>query len=146
MGTFHIIDDEANVRDILKNMIDCFGYEAVLFESADAYLEQMNSKSYEPPIAILTDNVMPGTSGSELVDRIYADMPGQKLVMVSGTPGGQQIDSDKLCYTLLKPFRMNELKRLLDSLKKCDLESGEHQYEAACKFGLGNHCPLYSRQ
>ena len=141
MGTFHIIDDEANILTILTNMIDCFGYESVSFTSADAYIEYMNAPSYKKPVAILTDNIMPGTMGYELVDIVRSSMADQRIVIISGTPDGKTTDSVEICFSLNKPFKMDALKMLLDSLEKCNNEPMPCIYTAMCKFGLHHCCP-----
>lgn len=145
MSTFHVIDDEDNILTILEGMISCFGYHSKLFTSADAYLKHMESPGYEAPVAVLTDNVMPGMGGHELIDNIHCTVPTQKVAMISGTPDGRIADNDEVCFTLQKPFRMNDLKRLLDTLVKCDNESGACNYEAVCKFGLDHGCPRHAR-
>ncbi|MES0371067.1 MAG: response regulator [Mariprofundaceae bacterium] len=141
MATFHIIEDEEHLRRTLKSMISIFGYQSDYFDSADAYIKHMKSTSYRAPSAILTDNMMPGTSGYELIKVVREVNPHQKIVMITGTPDRIHSSSDELCFTLKKPFRMVHFKELLTALVSCCEDGDRSKFEKQCKYGLKHCCP-----
>jgi len=144
MSIFHIIDDEPEIREVLKTMATALGYDVRIFNSADSYVRFISSSEYRAPTAILTDNIMPETTGYELISTIRNINPLQKIAMISGTPDSTHQDSSELCYLLGKPFRMDDLKKLLEALEGCHTEISDGQYAETCKFGLQHHCPFSS--
>jgi len=144
MGVFHIIDDEPEIREVLESMVITLGCDVRVFNSADSYITFINSPDYQAPTAILTDNMMPGTTGYELIASIRKTNPMQKIAMISGTPDSNHKDSRELCSILDKPFRMDELNTLLEAVMGCHSETSNGQYEEKCKFGLQHHCPFSS--
>ncbi len=61
--TVFVVDDDADVRRVLRRLITSVGLRVELYESANAFLE-----TYKPgtPGCILLDIVMPGMSGLQL--------------------------------------------------------------------------------
>lgn len=128
---FHIIDDEDYIRDILEAMISRMGHHTQNFSSGNDYLTFMNSPKYTSPTAILTDYMMPGMNGYELIQHVRDKFPLQKIVLVSGTPERQESEQHGLCYTLQKPFKMDMLDTLITALINC------HE-----KHANNGYCPL----
>jgi len=63
----HVIDDDASFRTAIGRLLRASGYEVVLYQSGDEFLE---SPRREEPGCILLDIRMPGLSGLELQDRL----------------------------------------------------------------------------
>jgi two-component system nitrogen regulation response regulator NtrX len=76
-----IIDDEGNIRRMLRALLVGEGYEVREAESAEAGLEEL---SREPPEAVLLDLMLPGMSGLQALPRIGDLCPGIPVVMMSG--------------------------------------------------------------
>lgn len=77
----YVIDDQQSVRDALSEMLSVFGFETEKFDSADAFLKQIDTAR---PGCIVADVRMPGTDGIELVrelDRRSKDLP---IILISG--------------------------------------------------------------
>jgi CheY-like chemotaxis protein len=63
---------------------------------------------------VLTDHAMPGMTGTELAKRVRRDWPQVRIVIASGYP---EAPGDELGLPrLLKPYRQEELARLLTML------------------------------
>ena len=145
---FHVVDDMPELRRILKELIAIAGYDAMQFDSAESYLEYFNSPEFVAPVAILSDYMMTGKTGLELVEQVREKLPLQKAVIVSGSYSSElnaAIESD-LCYSLDKPYNVEELLLLLEALGKCEkkYQSKSGVLQAHCEFGLEQECPLYS--
>jgi len=145
---FHIVDDMPELRDILSEIIASKGYKTMQFDSAESYLSYFNSIEYVAPIAILSDYIMDGQTGLQLIKKVREKRPHQKAVIISGTPGFEfnlNIDS-YLCYSLNKPYKMKNLFSLLEALVQCDKHcqlNPVNALQARCKFGLEHACPFY---
>jgi DNA-binding NtrC family response regulator len=59
---------------------------------------------------VITDHIMPGMMGSELVTSIAAEWPGLPVVLVTGY-GEQVIPADRKVPLLIKPFTQDTLAR-----------------------------------
>jgi FixJ family two-component response regulator len=63
----HVVDDDASFRTAIGRLLRAYGYEVVLYQSGDEFLESPGNKE---PGCILLDIRMPGLSGLELQDRL----------------------------------------------------------------------------
>jgi len=144
---FHIVDDIPELREILQALIKHQGYESMTFDSAETYLAYFHSPAFSPPVAIITDFMMTGANGLELIRTVRERFPFQKAVIVSGTPSAElnaHFESCP-CYSLTKPYRAEKLFSLLQALITCEHECGTDAdgFEATCKYGLEHECPFY---
>lgn len=76
-----IIDDEANLRRMLRALLEGEGYLVREAGSAEGGLEEVR---LDPPEAILLDLMLPGMSGLEALPRLGDLAPGVPVVMMSG--------------------------------------------------------------
>ena len=63
----HVVDDDASFRTAIGRLLRAYGYEVVLYQSGDEFLENPRRKE---PGCILLDIRMPGLSGLELQDQL----------------------------------------------------------------------------
>ncbi len=82
--TILIVEDEAAVRKLVKDILTSFGYDVL--EAADAQAAQAVWAQHRDTITLLiTDLVMPGeVKGVELADLLLAERPDLKVVYSSG--------------------------------------------------------------
>jgi len=76
-----IIDDEGNIRRMLRSLLQEEGYAVREAESAEEGLLQAKK---EAPEVILLDLMLPGISGLEALPRLGDICPGVPVVMMSG--------------------------------------------------------------
>ena len=79
-GTILVVDDERNQREILGAILKSEGYAPVL---AGSGVEALRALEREPVDLVLTDLVMPGMTGEELIDAIHARYPGLPILLTS---------------------------------------------------------------
>lgn len=77
----YVIDDQQSVRDALSEMLSVFGFETEKFESADAFLADMDATR---PACIVADVRMPGTDGIELVRELGKRSISLPVILISG--------------------------------------------------------------
>jgi CheY-like chemotaxis protein len=109
--TVMVVDDEPDMRFLLRVTLEDAGYAVVEAAHGVAALEQMHRSH---PQLVLTDRMMPRMDGGELIERLRADERTKAIpiVIISSTRGEQgQADA-----VLAKPFDPGELIVLVDRL------------------------------
>ncbi len=76
-----IIDDEGNIRRMLRALIESQGY---VVREADSGEEGISEARQRAPDVILLDLMLPGMSGLEALPRLVDLLPGVPVVMMSG--------------------------------------------------------------
>lgn len=85
-----LIDDDAFLRDMYAIKFGEQGYEVEVADSPNAGLKQLD-KSQDFDV-ILLDMVMPGMTGTELIQRIYEDFPDLKAKCIVLSNQGEDED------------------------------------------------------
>jgi cyclic di-GMP phosphodiesterase len=104
-----VIDDERVVRELMMEILAEGGYEPVGAETADHALEVLGD---ERVALIVSDIVMPGLNGLELLNEVRSRRPSLPVVMVTGS-GTHANLSEALARgangLVMKPFSHAEL-------------------------------------
>lgn len=111
-----VIDDEAPVRDMVRQTLERAGYEVA--EAGDGK-RGMGQVRTQPIDLVITDILMPEQEGIETIRILRKEFPQIKILAISG--GGKRGKLDILPvartfgahHTLVKPF---ERKDLLDAV------------------------------
>ena len=82
-GTILLVEDEDQVRNLTRSMLVRLGYHVLDFSSAGDALRYLSGRP-EPIDLLLTDIVMPETSGMELARQVKASRPETKVLFMSG--------------------------------------------------------------
>lgn len=77
----HIVDDDAEVRDSLKLMLECEGFEVAAYPDGKAFLKDFIAHR---PGCILLDVRMPELSGPDLQRRLLAEGVKLPVVFITG--------------------------------------------------------------
>lgn len=111
METVLVVDDEAQVRGLARDILLGAGYQVIEAEDGDHALSV--AEDHQGPIhVLLTDVMMPGINGKELADRLVGKRPEIKTIFMSGraaeviTDAGVLIPVDAF---LAKPFTVDRL-------------------------------------
>ncbi|MEW6298076.1 MAG: response regulator [Thermodesulfobacteriota bacterium] len=107
-----VIDDEPQVRAMLRQMLEREGYEVVEAEEGEEGLRRYQE---QPVDLVITDILMPQKEGIETIRTLRRTNPGVKIIAISG--GGRMSKLDLLpiaqtfgaVRTLAKPFERKEL-------------------------------------
>ena len=78
LGEILIVDDEAVVRQLLKQKLSSEGYHCQEAGSADQALEKLRTDTIE---LVILDAKMPGKSGIELLPEIKEGYPDTAVIM-----------------------------------------------------------------
>ncbi len=113
-----VVEDEADIRRILKDLLESQGFHVVDLASGHAILHQIE---LHRPDVLLVDQMMPGITGSEIIAHVRKDERhgGLPIIMVTGLSG----EEDKVRVLNLgaddyvtKPFLPRELAARINAL------------------------------
>lgn len=110
-----IVDDEAVIRQVLEKFLQHEQYDVTLADSAEAAIEILQNNSFE---IILSDVMMPGKSGTDLLQEIKEKHPNQEFILMTAYPkitaAVYAIKTGAFEY-LSKPFDFNKLKSTIEN-------------------------------
>jgi two-component system cell cycle response regulator len=110
------VDDQRYFRELIEGLLTDDGYEVVTASSGEAALHVFEREDFD---IVITDLVMPGIDGNQLVERIKKRSPDQEIVMVTGVVDVKAaVDAMKQGATdyILKPFDGKALTTSLDKV------------------------------
>ena len=137
-----VVDDEAAIRDSLRELLRR-EFEVVTAGSAAEALELLEE---EAPALVLSDQRMPGTTGSQLLARVFQVAPEVTRILITGYAdlGAviEAVNDGRIFYYVTKPWEADQLlaivrrgaernrllvenRRLLDELRRANRELEE---------------------
>jgi CheY-like chemotaxis protein len=111
-----VVDDESNMRFLLRMVFESEGFEVVEAHHGAAALERVKE---EEPDLVVTDLMMPVMNGRELVERLRADAKtaGIPILVISANANPEVAGADA---ALRKPFDIDALLDTARSLSRKD--------------------------
>jgi PAS domain S-box-containing protein len=121
--TLLIVDDEQDILDIMRESLENHGYK--VFASSDSTIAlDLYRRIFHEVVLVITDIVMPGIDGKELIRQIKMINPDVKVLAVSGYMKyvGEKEDIKDIDGFLQKPFEsyylLSVVKRILEAKTK----------------------------
>ncbi len=111
-GIALLVDDEPSVRAIAAHALEEIGFVVVEYDSAEAALAGLREGL--APAVLVTDHLMPGMNGTELVRVARGLRPDMPALIVSGYADVEEIAPD--LPRLTKPFRSGDLAMAIAAL------------------------------
>ena len=113
-----VVDDDATVRTMVRDVLEAEGYDVQLAEDGFAALRRIDA---DRPDCVVLDIMMPGLDGHGVLARIRGGDGSRALPVVMLTAAADdaqawQAWSGGVDYFLAKPFDPSELLRYLDYL------------------------------
>jgi CheY-like chemotaxis protein len=116
-----LVEDDAAVREAAARALGSGGYRVIAAAGAADALEALKAEAH-PPAMLVTDVVMPDTTGRELADQLRREQPGLRVLFLSGYAQdliGHHGVLDPTESFLAKPFTATSLlstvRKVLDS-------------------------------
>lgn len=113
-----VVDDEPALLALAREMLTGLGYEPVCLADASAAL-QAATEAPQRFAAVITDELMPGLSGTQLAQALRERALPLPVVLVSGYGGAllaRRASDAGVSRVLMKPLRRDELARTLAEL------------------------------
>jgi signal transduction histidine kinase/DNA-binding response OmpR family regulator len=112
-GTLLLVEDEEGVRRLSKRILVAAGYHVLECANGDD-AEKLFDENADAIDLVVTDVIMPGCGGPELLDRLRTRTPGIKVLYMSGytdQSAAHQVGVDRDLPYVQKPFTAAELVR-----------------------------------
>jgi len=121
-GTILLIEDESVVLDSVRRTLQRRGYRVLEARNANEALSAFDLHAEEIAL-VLSDAIMPGLGGPELLAQIHARSPNMPLVLMSGYTK-DAMDTERLreigCWFIEKPFSHERLLGVIaDAIAIC---------------------------
>ncbi|OGT98054.1 MAG: hypothetical protein A2079_06060 [Geobacteraceae bacterium GWC2_48_7] len=82
-GTILLVEDDESVRQMTTSMLEKVGYDVLVAESSQAAVRLCEDRNVHIDI-VLSDIIMPGMNGKDMMDKITSIRPGIKTLYTSG--------------------------------------------------------------
>jgi DNA-binding response OmpR family regulator len=110
-----VVDDEENVCQSVKKVLSRRGYEVSQALNVDSAVELMKEMSFD---LVITDMMIPGTSGLELLQIVRDHYPELDVIMITGyasIESAVKATKHGAAAYLPKPFTPEELTKITES-------------------------------
>lgn len=134
-----IVDNDAGHADAMAESLRKVGYDCTVAETGDEGAQQLEKDSYE---VVVTDLVMPGTGGLEILAKTKEVLPDAEVILVTGhgtvESAVEAMQQGAFNY-LLKPLDLQQLRAVVDNaarsqhLRRANVELNRRLDE---KFGF----------
>jgi DNA-binding NtrC family response regulator len=111
-----VVDDEPTTQEALGRYLQAEGYRVATAGSGQEALARIGEREFD---AVVTDILMPGVSGLEVLERSRALNPRAAVILMTGHPSVETVLEalrKGACDYLEKPFLLEDLARCLRRL------------------------------
>jgi CheY-like chemotaxis protein len=118
MAVILVVDDEAEIRDLLREALEVAGHRVL---TAHDGREGLRVYQTNRPDVVITDIFMPGRSGMDLVVQLGRLQPPPPVIAMSGASGKGFLDASRetsVARTFVKPFDVAEVVRAVAELTR----------------------------
>ena len=119
MKKIMVVDNEPDIVELTKTLLELAGYEVISAYSGEECLEKLNSEKVD---LILLDIMMPGMSGWDVFNRIKQNKIDAKVVFMSVLEISENrkktLMEEGLADYIIKPFSRETLINTVDSILK----------------------------
>ncbi|PJA29288.1 MAG: hypothetical protein CO189_02760 [candidate division Zixibacteria bacterium CG_4_9_14_3_um_filter_46_8] len=108
-GRILIVDDDQFILEILKTILEREGYSTLTANSGESALETIKSN---PINLIISDIIMPGMNGMELLANVKSNYPSIPVLMITGYSGkysNRSVTAQGAKGCVTKPFKNTEI-------------------------------------
>ena len=133
-----VVDDDAGIRRLVHTLLKNAGYQADTVEDAQLAQKQLLDEDYD---VVISDIMMPGMSGIELLKILQQNSPDVPVILMTGNPdletAAEAIRAGSAVDYLCKPFstdqilqtvrRAVEIKKVRDENRRLTAENERYR-------------------
>ena len=115
-GIVYIVDDDCDVRDSLKWLLEANDYRVEDYESGETFIAQFNENV---PSVILCDLRMPGMSGADVQEHLLKRRVDAPFIFITGhgdVPQAVEAFKRGAVDFIQKPFKQQQVKDLVSRM------------------------------
>ena len=112
-GTVLVADDDAAIRTVVSQALSRAGYDVRVTSNASTLWRWVTAGEGD---VVVSDVVMPGVSGFELIRELRKDRPNLPALLMTGYTEPGSGDEDLDVEVLRKPFDATDLVRRVGAL------------------------------
>ena len=124
------VDDEEDIRKVMSMLLKKFFKSVDIAENGEEVLKKYLQKEYD---IIITDFTMPKMNGVELIEKVKAINPNQKIIILSAHQDKEDFYKALLAQAdgyLIKPFDVEVFKKIIRKIShQIELEKINYQYQ-----------------
>lgn len=107
-----LVDDEESVRAVVSDVLHGAGYEVGTATDGFRGLEKFQQELWD---VVVTDSIMPGMNGEDMVAAIKAISPEVPAILITGFPKTIK-NSHRFEGVLSKPFKKRDILTMIASI------------------------------
>ncbi len=136
-GKVLVMDDEPFIREVVGEMLRVLGYKADFAQNGNEAIEKYKAslEQGESYFAVIMDLTIPGDlGGKEAIGHLRKMDPHVKAIVSSGysnDPVMANYSQYGFCAVIVKPFKLDELDKVLRLVKQMDTANGESGFMVA---------------
>lgn len=113
--TIFVVDDDPDILNLIKHVLDLEGFEVKSFTDPELALEEFRTCSKRPEM-VVTDFCMQPMNGLELISKCKETQPDLKTIVISGMVDEHSLQTmpQKTDRFLHKPFKVSNLVQTLN--------------------------------
>jgi CheY-like chemotaxis protein/anti-sigma regulatory factor (Ser/Thr protein kinase) len=114
-NTLLIAEDDTNSREVFRQALASEGYEIIDVADAEAALDVIKS---QPIDVLLTDMLMPGMDGLELLNQAMEVRPAIRAIVMTAQSTPETLIAalrNRACNFLSKPFTVDDLRSVVQA-------------------------------
>ena len=109
-----VVEDDEEFREILMEVLPALGYNVRSVPDGEAALALLGQERFD---AVITDYLLPGMTGTELLQKVKTTAPETACILITGyAPSVDGHPFGEADGYLMKPFRFDEIDKLLKNL------------------------------
>lgn len=127
-----VVEDDISVAGMIAETIERWGHHVTISGTGKDALAKLRQKKFH--LALL-DIFLPDIKGYRLISSFKAICPDIGIVTMTGHNTRElerEVRERGIIYYMIKPFNMNDMKDVLDHLKKKREKGGEETNGKAC--------------
>ncbi|MBP0903731.1 hybrid sensor histidine kinase/response regulator [Mariniflexile gromovii] len=123
-----VVEDDASMRQLIKELLNQYGIEAHIFENAQSALQTIDKISFD---LVLTDIQLPKMNGIHFMETLknHDSYKNQPIIAMTGRSNLSVKDymNSGFSEVLIKPFNSNKLDSILQRFFEADLYNGTNK-------------------
>ena len=126
-----LVEDEVSVARVIGQEIEALGHSVNTAYNGQDALKKVTKKRFD---LMLLDIYLPDCRGDELIPKFKEAQPDLGIISITGYNTKElemEVRQKGILYYMVKPFRIEEMKEILDYISKKEKKTNKVSFERA---------------